>query len=273
MRVTKYHGLGNDFIITTLSEAKQYNLSELAKSVCDRHTGIGADGLIVVKEKNLEMIYYNSDGSRAKMCGNGIRCFSKFVYDEGINRNLEFTVKTLAGHMVIHITSLTPFRCNVTMGQPDYRVSNIPVTSEQETFVNQQIKVLDKTFEVTSLLLGATHTVIKVNDLDTFNIKKYGKAMTELPIFPESTNANFYERINQTTIKMQTFERGAGLTLACGTGASAVAASLMDQDQITDTIKVILPLGTLYISQNDKGEIVMDGPAEKVMEGEYYETI
>jgi len=271
MRITKYHGLGNDFIITSHQEVKGLDLSLLAIQVCDRHTGIGADGLIVVKKKQLEMVYYNSDGSRAKMCGNGIRCFSKYVYDEGINKDDTFTVRTLAGLMEVTVKNKEPYRCEVNMGKADYLAKNIPVVSEFDTFKSQQIHVLDRVFSATSLLLGATHTVIEADDLDRFDIVKYGKEITTLDTFPESTNVNFFERINESEIKMQTYERGAGLTLACGTGASAVVASLLDQNKISSPVKVHLPLGELWIRQDNINNIYMDGPAEKILDGEYGE--
>jgi diaminopimelate epimerase len=269
MRITKYHGLGNDFIITSYHEVKDIELSTLALNVCDRHTGIGADGLIVVKENPLEMIYFNSDGSRAKMCGNGIRCFAKYVLDENISMDKSYTVNTLAGDLVLNILTQNPFMVEVNMGIPDYTPNNIPVLTKQDTFKSQIIQVLDKKLTMTSMLLGATHTVIEVDDLSGFDIIKYGKEITNLNIYPESTNANFFELLSDNHIKMQTFERGAGLTLACGTGASAVVAALQDENRVQQTVKVSLPLGDLMIKREDDSSVLMSGPAEKILDGFY----
>lgn len=263
---SKYHGLGNDFILVNYRDVKGYDLSKLALKLCDRHRGIGADGLIAVKENPLEMIYYNSDGSRAKMCGNGIRCFANYVYDKNIERSNYYTIKTLAGDLAMNVKSTSPFICEVDMGVPSYKTSDIPMNIEQEEFIREDIEVDGTIYRVTSLLMGATHSVIMTEQLDDEEITLVGKALNNHKLYPNGTNVNFFELINETEIHMKTFERGAGLTLACGTGACAVVAANQHINQLMDQVHVYLPLGKLIITKKDN-HIFMEGPAEKSFEG------
>ncbi len=267
MVITKYHGLGNDFVIVKEKQVNNHDLQQLAITLCDRHTSVGADGLIVVKENPLEMVYYNSDGSRAKMCGNGIRCFAKFCYDEGIVSLHKFDVETLAGTMQLSLQSENPFQVEVNMGKPDFTTSRIPMNVDTPTFINQKIIVDNENYTVTSMLMGATHTTLEVQNLDEFDLIGVGKKIQSLELFPDSTNVNFYQIINASEVKMQTYERGAGLTLACGTGACSVYVALQQRSDFNDVMTIHLPLGKLIISKDTEGNILMTGPAEKVIEG------
>ena len=264
LNISKYHGLGNDFIMMSFDDALGLDLEKLSIKVCDRHTGIGADGLILVKENPLEMIYFNSDGSRAKMCGNGIRCFSKYCLDKGIVTSNEFLVATLAGDH--HITVKGDNQFEVDMGQASFKTTDIPMLVNQDEFIDEVIQLDNVDYKLTSLLMGATHTVIEVQDLQVTDMIEIGKSVQRLEFYPKSTNVNFYEVIREDVVKMQTYERGAGLTLACGTGACSVFAVLKRKNQTLKKLNVLLPLGELVIREKD-GHVLMMGPAEKVMDG------
>ena len=191
IRFSKYHGLGNDFVLCEFQDVKSYNLSKVALDLCNRHTGIGADGLIVVKQNPLEMIYYNSDGSRAEMCGNGIRCFSKYAYDNNITEDSEYDVLTLAGVMRINVMNTSPFIVEVNMGRESYRPEDIPVNSDNEI----QNKVFDfngESITASSLLLGVPHTTVEVDTLDEDEMNRVGRLFEQSPIFTQGTNVNFY---------------------------------------------------------------------------------
>lgn len=265
---TKYHGLGNDFVIVDYDVVKTTDLSQLAIDICDRHTGVGADGLIAVQPQPLEMMYYNSDGSRAKMCGNGIRCFANYVIDQELVDTNSFTVQTLAGEYQIDVLSKSPFRCKVNMGQPDFTAAHVPVITSEEELIEFPITIEQEDYTMTSLFMGTIHTTIEVDDLDTVDIPAIGKQVQALEMFPDSTNINLYQVINDTTVKMQTYERGAGLTLACGTGATAVYSVLSYTQNKHHPITFQLQLGTLQLERSNK-DIYMTGPAEFVFAGTY----
>lgn len=268
MNITKYHGLGNDFIITTEDQIDLEKASDCARILCDRHTGIGADGLIIVSQQPLTMVYYNSDGSRAEMCGNGIRCFAKYCHDHQITSDRSFDVSTLAGMMKIEIKSVSPFLVEVDMGTPNYQPTSIPVLTDRESFINRQLIINGELLNVSSLLLGVPHTVLEVENLAQTDLVKVGEQIATHSLFPKGTNVNFYQVHSNQHISMQTFERGAGLTLACGTGACAVAAYLQDHKGFERTMTVSLPLGDLIITR-DGNRVRMTGEAVKVFEGNF----
>jgi len=257
--------LGNDFVLVDHEEVATFDLEQLAKTLCNRHTGIGADGLIIVKFRPLEMLFYNSDGSTAKMCGNGIRCLAHYLYTSGADPS-EFTVKTGAGNMPVEITDVEPFLAKVNMGSPDFTPANIPVLTDQSEFIRQPIKVDGKEFELSSVLMGTVHTVVFVDDINTVEIEKIGAAICNLPLFPDYTNVNFVQVIDNNTLCVRTYERGVGLTLACGTGCCA-AAVVANKLGYTDTeVKVELAMGTLDIEITAEG-VYLQGPAVRVYDG------
>ena len=264
VNVNKYHGLGNDFVMVDYKDVSTCNHSQMAKKLCNRNTGIGADGLIIVKQDPLEMIYYNSDGSRAQMCGNGIRCFAKYVYDQGISYLKQYDVVTLAGIMTVHITELTPFIVEVNMGYPDYDPLSIPLTLKDSQ--HQEFDFDGEVIQASSMLMGVPHTVTEVESFSITEMVRVGRLFESSHVFPEGTNLNFYQVLDRTTVKMQTFERGAGLTLACGTGACATFAYLYKEDMIDNNCVLQLPLGELVIKEVDN-DIFMSGPAELVFKG------
>jgi diaminopimelate epimerase len=258
--VLKYHGLGNDFVMVHYEDVEHLDFSQLAIRLCDRHTFIGGDGLIVVKQDPLEMIYYNSDGSRAEMCGNGIRCFAAFVKDEKIVTKNEFDVLTLAGSYHLKIESEDPFLVEVDMNTYSYNPEDLKLSINSK-IINKEVKVDDNVYLISSLLLGVPHTVLEFDDFEERSMIKVGSALENHELFLEGSNINFYQIEDKNHIQMQTYERGAGLTLACGTGACATFAHLANTKQIEEQAIVRLPLGELYLKKAG-GHIVMTGPAE-----------
>ena len=268
----KMHGLGNDFILMNGIEPSNFNLQELAIKLCDRHQGIGADGIILILPSEIadvKMRIINSDGSEANMCGNGIRCFAKYVYDNQINTAKSFTIETGAGIMVPELITENGkvLAVKVNMGSPDLERSAIPMTGAAGTVINEPLTVSGKEYHITSMLMGVPHTVVFVDHLNNTDIVTIGRQIEKNPLFPKGTNVNFVEVINDHEIKMRTWERGAGSTLACGTGscASAVASCLIGKTGRTVTVH--LTLGDLLIEWID-GTVYMTGSANHVFEGE-----
>ncbi len=261
----KYHGLGNDFVIVDYDEVDTFDLDKLAVTLCNRHTGIGADGLVVVKHHPLGMLFYNSDGSTARMCGNGIRCLAHYLYASGFDGN-KLTVKTGAGEMQVEITREEPFLAGVSMGNPDFTPAKVPVTTDLSEFINQPLTAGGKEYTVSSLFMGTNHTVVFVDDMTAVDIEKIGAEIANNPIFPDKTNVNFVQVLNKTTLRVRTYERGVGPTLACGTGCCAAAVMAHKLDYTGAMVKVELALGTLSINITADG-VYMQGPAVRVYDG------
>jgi len=279
LKFSKYHGCGNNFVMVREQELIEYlgGITEpetkeypaFAQKVCDINTGIGADGLIIVREEPaLEMVFYNMDGSRAPMCGNGIRCFARFCLEEGICEEASYAVKTLAGDMVVEVTSREPFMARIDMGTPIFEPAAIAVDSERSDFLGQQLEISDGSrWTVNSLFMGTVHTVVFVDDYDSFDIEYVGRELCEHPTYTEKTNVNFVRVIDENTVEMKTYERGVGMTLACGTGACATAVVCALQGLCKSSIEVILQLGSLNIELKDDGHVFMEGPSVKIAEG------
>ncbi len=261
----KYHGLGNDFIMLDYEEVNTFDLEKLAKILCNRHTGIGADGMVVVKLRPLEMLFYNSDGSTAKMCGNGIRCLVHYLYTSGSDAS-EYTVKTGAGNMQVEITSEEPFLAKVNMGNPDFTPANVPVITDKPEFLCQQITVDGKDWQLSSVFMGTVHTVVFVEDINAVDIEKNGEAIGALAIFPDRTNVNFVQIVDNNTLRVRTYERGVGPTLACGSGCCAAVAVANKLGHAGTAVNVELALGKLDIEITPEG-IYMQGPAIRVYDG------
>lgn len=272
----KMHGTGNDFIIIRYEDFPfEERFSELAKKVCHRNFGIGADGLLVVNKSDkadFKMHYYNSDGSLAAMCGNGIRCFSKFVYDENLTRKEEFKVETLAGIKEINldIESKKAKNVKVNMGKIIYEPSEIPVKSNGSSFINRKININEKEFIVTTVLMGVPHTIIFTDTLDLKEVKKYGPIIEKHNIYPENTNVNFANIKDMYNIEVKTWERGAGYTLACGTGVSSVAGVAYKLGLTNNIVNVDIEGGCIKVEVNDKEDVFMKGPATNICSGVYF---
>ena len=278
IRFSKYHGCGNNFIIVKEMDLRgcipEENYPELAIKACDINTGIGADGLIIVREEpELEMVFYNMDGSRAPMCGNGIRCMAYFCMNEGIRTEKRYPVKTLAGDMIVQVTSDEPFMVRINMGRPVFTPDSIAVNSDRSDFLEQELTIDDGSkWTVSSLFMGTVHTVVFVEDYDSFDIEYVGRQLCEHPVYTEKTNVNFVRRIDENTVEMKTYERGVGMTLACGTGACASVVVANMQGLCKRRTEVILQLGSLVIEIEDDGNVFMEGPSVKIAEGELLEA-
>lgn len=233
LKFTKMQGLGNDYVYMDAIHQKIENESSLAQMVSDRHFGIGSDGLILICQSEVadfKMRMFNSDGSEAEMCGNGIRCVGKFVYDKGLTDKTTVTIETLAGMktLKLNIANNRVETIRVDMGEPILAPEKIPVMAIEEPVQNLKVKSLDKEFTLTCVSMGNPHAITVVEDVADFNIEKYGKILEVASVFPNKTNVEFIEILDREHIKMRVWERGAGETLACGTGACAtlVACSL-----------------------------------------------
>ena len=272
-KFTKMHGLGNDYVYIDAIHQKVENESSLAQFVSDRHFGIGSDGLILICESQVadfKMRMFNSDGSEAEMCGNGIRCVGKFVYDKGLTNKTEVTIETLAGIKILqlNVKDGKVETVRVDMGDPILEADKIPVISNENPVKNLKLKAFDKEFVFTCVSMGNPHAITVVEDVENFDVEKYGKILEIDKAFPNKTNVEFIEIIDNENIKMRVWERGAGETLACGTGACATAVACYLNGKTSRTVNVQLLGGNLQIEWNKKdNHVYMTGPAVTVFEG------
>ena len=273
MKFTKMHGLGNDYVYVNCFEEKIDNPPAVARFVSDRHFGIGSDGLIMInpsKTADFEMEMYNADGSRGEMCGNGIRCVAKYVYDYGLTDKSQISVETLGGIKYLDLTvedgkvSLV----KVDMGKPELEADLIPIISEREQVIDEPIEVDGKEYHMTGVSMGNPHTVIYVDDVKGLDLEKIGPKFENHERFPKRINTEFVHCIDRQTVEMRVWERGSGETLACGTGACAVAVSSI-LNNLTDTqVTVKLLGGDLQIEwDREKDRVFMTGPATVVFDG------
>lgn len=270
MRFEKMHGLGNDFIMLDDSNNTLCDCSALAKRLCDRRTGIGADGLILVRKSDVadvRMSIFNSDGSEAEMCGNGIRCFARYARDLGLTPRDSFSVETLAGIMKAVVASDSPFACTVNMGEPHFERDAIPMPGSGVCRL-EKLTALDREFTYSAILLGVPHAVIFVDDVSFELAEKYGAAIEHYPAFLNRANANFAHVVDRNTVEVRTWERGCGVTLACGTGSSSVAVCCADAGLTERSVDIRLALGMLHIDWAEDGCVYMTGPAEYAFSGD-----
>lgn len=276
MKFTKMQGIGNDYVYVNCFEETIANPSAVARFVSDRHFGIGSDGLILVKPSDVadcEMDMYNLDGSQGAMCGNGIRCVAKFAYDHGIVRKKNITVNTKSGikYLDLDIKNGKVSSVKVNMGSPILTAKMIPVVSDKEQVINQPLDVNGTIWNITAVSMGNPHAVTYVEDVDSLDIEKVGPMFENHIDFPDRINTEFVKVIDRRTLQMRVWERGSGETLACGTGACAVAVAstlngLVDKD-VPVTVKLLG--GDLQILWNRQENLVyMTGPATTVFEGE-----
>lgn len=273
MKFTKMHGFGNDYVYVNCFEEKIDNPPAVARFVSDRHFGIGSDGLIMInpsKTADFEMEMYNADGSRGEMCGNGIRCVAKYVYDYGLTDKTQISVETLGGIKYLDLTvedgkvSLV----KVDMGKPELEADLIPIISEREQVIDEPIEVDGKEYHMTGVSMGNPHAVIYVDDVKGLDLEKIGPKFENHERFPKRINTEFVHCIDRQTVEMRVWERGSGETLACGTGACAVAVSSI-LNNLTDTqVTVKLLGGDLQIEwDREKDRVFMTGPATVVFDG------
>ena len=273
IKFTKMHGLGNDYVYMDAIHQNIENESNLAQFVSNRNFGIGSDGLILICESKVaafRMKMFNQDGSQAEMCGNGIRCVGKFVYDKGLTNKTTITIETLAGikTLNLNVKEGKVQTVKVDMGEPILKAENIPVISEKSPVKNLKIRSEDREFEFTCVSMGNPHAITVIKNVKDFDVEKYGKPIEINEVFPKKTNVEFAEIIDDTHIKMRVWERGTGETLACGTGACATAVACNLNELTNKNVYIELLGGVLEIEWNqDNNHIYMTGPAVTVFEG------
>lgn len=274
IKFTKMHGLGNDYVYMDAINQHIENQSSLAKFVSDRHFGIGSDGLILICKSDVadfKMKMFNSDGSEAEMCGNGIRCVGKFVYDKGLTDKTIITIETLAGikTLQLNIKEGKVETVRVDMGEPILEPEKIPVLSKENPAKHLQLNIENKEFICTCVSMGNPHAITIVEDVKEFDIQKYGPQIETNEAFPKKVNVEFIELVDKNYIKMRVWERGAGETLACGTGACASAVACYLNGYTDRRVRVELLGGNLEIEWNqENNHVYMVGPATVVFEGE-----
>ncbi len=277
IKFTKMHGLGNDYVYIDAINQKIENESSLAKFVSNRHFGIGSDGLILICKSEIadfKMRMFNSDGSEAEMCGNGIRCVGKFVYDKGLTNKTTVKIETLAGikTLILNTKDEKVETARVDMGEPILEAEKIPVISTEKPVKNLELEAENKKFKFTCVSMGNPHAITIVENTKEFDVEKYGKVLEIDKAFPKKANIEFAQIIDRQNINMRVWERGAGETLACGTGACATAVAC-NLNGLTDRkVNIELLGGTLNIEWNETdNHVYMTGPAVTVFDGELYE--
>ena len=274
MKFTKMQGIGNDYVYVNCFQETVEDPAKIARIVSDRHFGVGSDGLILIKpseKADFEMEMYNADGSRGAMCGNGIRCVAKYVYDYGLTDQTRITVDTASGvkTLELQVENGKAVRVKVDMGAPILEPERIPVKSEKERVMDEPVSVGGAEYRMTCVSMGNPHCVVPVEDVDGLEIEKIGPLFENHPMFPDRVNTEFIRVLDRNTVQMRVWERGAGETWACGTGACAVAVACALNGWTEEKVLVKLRGGDLEIFwDRDKNTVFMTGPAAVVFEGE-----
>ena len=274
MKFTKLQGLGNDYVYVNCFKEKIENPSEVAIKVSNRNFGVGSDGLIMInpsKVADFEMEMYNADGSRGEMCGNGIRCVGKYVYDYGLTDKTSISVETLGGIKYLDFTveDGKVKLVKVDMGSPELIAANIPIVAEDEKVIDSPIVVDGQEYRMTGVSMGNPHTVVFIEDVQGLEIEKIGPKFENHERFPKRINTEFARVIDRHTVEMRVWERGSGETLACGTGACAVAVASILNGFTENKVTVKLLGGDLQIEwDREVNKVYMTGPAEVSFEGE-----
>ena len=273
IKFTKMQGLGNDYVYIDATKENIENPSVLAKYISDRHFGVGSDGLILIcpsDKADFRMRMFNSDGSEAEMCGNGIRCVGKFVYDKKLTDKTLVTIETKAGikTLKLNVKDEKVDTVRVDMGTPILESEKIPVITDEKIAQNLRLNALDKSFDFTCVSMGNPHAVTVVDNLSDFDVKKYGSILEVNEAFPNKTNVEFVEIKDPENIKMRVWERGTGETLACGTGACASVVACNLNGLTKRSVNVELLGGNLNIELGEDNHVYMTGPAVTVFEGE-----
>ena len=276
MKFTKMQGIGNDYVYVNCLQETIENPSELAKKISDRHYGVGSDGLIMINpsdKADFEMEMYNADGSRGEMCGNGIRCVAKYVYDYGLTDKTSISVETLAGIKYLDLTveDGKVVLVKVDMGKPMLRPEEVPVVSEKEEVIDEPITVDGQEYRMTCVSMGNPHAVVFIDqDVKEFPLETVGVKFENHERFPKRVNTEFVNVLDRHTAQMRVWERGSGETLACGTGACAVAVACALNGLTEDEVTVKLLGGDVQIKwDREKNTVYMTGPAEVVFDGEW----
>lgn len=274
MRFTKMQGIGNDYVYVNCFREKVEDPKKLAIQVSDRHFGIGSDGLILIQPSetaDFKMAMYNADGSEGAMCGNGIRCVAKYVYDYGLTREKQISIETKSGIKYLDLTDEDGKvkYVRVNMGSPILAAEQIPILSDHEQVIDQEIEVDKERYRITGVSMGNPHAVVYIEDVKGLKIEKIGPQFENHPRFPDRINTEFVRVIDEHTVEMRVWERGSGETLACGTGACAVAVASILNGYVNSEVTVKLLGGDLKILWDQNENLVyMTGPAAVVFDGE-----
>ena len=278
LKFEKYQGAGNDFVIVSEKELIEKGIpeyGEFASQVCNRHFGIGADGLIILKyvASMPFMFFFNADGSQAPMCGNGIRCFSHYLVNNHLIDGNEFVVKTVPGDLTIRVNydeEKDDFSARVNMGKPIFNIKEL-INTEKEQFLREKINIDGKEIEISYIFMGTDHSVIFINDFSDYDIDEIGEKIENYTdLFPKKVIVNFVKVYDRKRMEVITWERGAGRTLACGTGATASAVLAKTFGFVDDKVNVKVPGGQLVIEyEGGENDAFMTGPSEKIAEGLY----
>lgn len=267
MEFTKMEGCGNDYVYVNGFKNKIDNPNEVSKLVSDRHFGIGSDGMIVINPSDVadfKMSMYNADGSEGKMCGNGIRCVAKYVYDNKMTDKTTITVETLSGikTLVLNVKEGKVDTVRVNMGAPEIVASKVPVLFHGEKVINEPILIEGREYGITCVSMGNPHAVTFIDDTDSLEIEHIGPMFENHEMFPDRVNTEFIQVVDRKTVRMRVWERGSGETLACGTGACASVVACVLNDKTENTVTVKLLGGDLLIEYNEEENTVyMTGPA------------
>jgi diaminopimelate epimerase len=277
MRFWKMHGLGNDYIVIDNRDQKigDKQAADLGKRLCERRFSVGADGLLLVSNSNVadvKMRIFNADGSEAEMCGNGIRCFAKYCYENDIATKNEFTIETLSGikHVWLAIEHQEVKTVKVDMDAPNWKRTSLPMLG-QGTFINENLEVDGEAYKVTCLSMGNPHCVIFVDKVDDFPVEQVGPKIENHKVFPKRTNVGFVQVLNRNELKVRVWERGCGETLACGTGTCAAVAAANKLGKVGSKVTVHVLGGDLQVEVGKS--LFLSGAAEKVFQGTLFSEV
>lgn len=274
MKFTKMHGIGNDYVYVDCTKEELAEPARVSRLISDRHKGIGSDGLILIRKSaaaDFKMDMYNADGSAGRMCGNGIRCVAKYVYDNGLTDKTEITVETLSGIKTLQLAVADGkvSRVQVNMGEPILEPERIPAVGGGERLVNAPLEVKGQTYAVTCVSMGNPHAVVFMEGVDALKIEESGPLFENHARFPDRINTEFVEILDRQNVKMRVWERGSGETMACGTGACAAAVAAVLNGHTSRRVTVHLLGGDLEIYWSGEDNCVyMTGPAATVFTGE-----
>ena len=277
MKFTKMHGLGNDYVFVDTFDQRVEDPSGVARAVSDRHRGIGGDGLILIgssKIADVRMEMYNADGSRAQMCGNGLRCVAKYVVEHGLVAGPQLRIETDAGIKAATCRMVDGMvqSVRIDMGRPALAPSALPSTIDLDRIVEHPLDVAGSTYRVTCVSMGNPHAVVFVDDLDAIAVDVLGSRFENHTVFPERINAHFVRVDSRVHVTMKTWERGSGATLACGTGAAAVCVAGVLTERTDRAIVATLPGGDLQLEWAADDHVYMTGPAVEVFSGDWAES-
>lgn len=274
MKFTKMHGCGNDYVYVNCFKEQVADPSQLAIQVSDRHFGIGSDGLILIcpsEQADFRMRMFNADGSEGKMCGNGVRCIAKYVYDYGLTDKTRISIETKGGikYLELHVEDGKVQTVKVDMGEPILNAKEIPVHWKAEKMIGEKVTIDGQEYEMTCVSMGNPHAVVWVEDTASLPLEKIGPVFETHPMFPERVNTEFVQILNKKEVNMRVWERGSGETLACGTGACATAVACILNGKTEEEVVIHLLGGDLKIQYDKKtNHVFMTGPATTVFDGE-----